>query len=62
MSCVGQEHPALEDHASNIEKDFGVKIEAKGIEAAAITYGDLSDSLRFCGTEVLLIDAVGQRL
>ena len=59
MSCMGQEHPALEDHASKIEREFGVKVEAQGIEAAAITYGDLSDGLRFCGAEVLLIDAEG---
>ena len=62
MSCMGQEHPALEDHESKIKKEYGIKVEAQDNEAAAITYGDLSDRLRFCGTEVLLIDAVGQRL
>ncbi len=41
---------------------FGVCAPAQGNEAAAITYGDLSDRLRFYGAEVLLIDAVGQRL
>ena len=57
MSCVGQENQTLKEQASKIEKEFGVKVEAHGIEAAAITYGDLSDRLRFCGTEVLLLDA-----
>ncbi len=62
MSCMGQEHPALEGHESKIEREFGIKVKAQDNEAAAIAYGDLSDRLRLCRTEVLLIDAVGQRL
>ena len=59
MSCVGQEQETVEDHASKIEKEFGCKVKAQDIEEAAIIYGDLSDKLRFCGTEFHLIDAEG---
>ena len=59
MSCVGQDHPLLQDCVLQLEQDFRVKIKTQAIDTVGITYGALTEKLRFGGVEVLMIDAEG---
>eukprot|EP00928_Gymnodinium_smaydae_P014476 TRINITY_DN1530_c0_g1_i1.p1 TRINITY_DN1530_c0_g1~~TRINITY_DN1530_c0_g1_i1.p1 ORF type:complete len:604 (-),score=96.73 TRINITY_DN1530_c0_g1_i1:147-1958(-) len=59
MSCVGQKHPEIDEHADRILESFGVRVETEAMEARVLSYGDLARRLRFRGCQVLLIDAEG---
>jgi hypothetical protein len=59
MSCVGCDHPDLQENLCKIEKQFGVKVVVQKIEACALTYSKLATFLNFVGVEVLMIDAEG---
>ena len=45
-----------------LEQEFKVKIKTQAIDTVGITYGALTEKLRFGGVEVLMIDAEGHDL
>lgn len=59
MSCVKVQHPSFQYSAGKIEQDFGVTVRTTTVTVKMWSYRHLVEQFRFCGCDVLIVDAEG---
>ena len=59
MSCVGKEHPDLQQWRQWLQDQYNVAVDLERVPATVWTYDRLACELNFLGCEVLIIDAEG---